>query len=344
MSKPSILHIKNLAGVGTQLRDAQRRLGYESDLLVFDSDGWGHSKDYHLPNTRVDSVPVPLVGEGLQVVENVLRARQIFRQYDILHFHAYTVVGADVAPRRPPQGLDLPLWKRAGKTVIMHHHGTDIRDRGCPPLQRRYADLRLVSTPDLLDDDPGARYVPNPINTTQFEYVGVDEPAPDEPATVVHAPTDRKKKGTQHVIDAVDRLQRDGVDVELRIVEDTPNDEALEIYKQADIIADRFKLGWYGVFSLEAMALGKPVLVYMDDDLAPYDRGAPVVDTSIDGLADNIRSLATDVERRKELGRRGREFVETHHDATTIAMEILDHAHPSDSGVGAVRGADASPQ
>jgi glycosyltransferase involved in cell wall biosynthesis len=106
-------------------------------------------------------------------------------------------------------------------------------------------------------------------------------------------------------------------------VEDTPNEEAIEIYKQADIIADRFKLGWYGVFSIEAMALGKPVIVYIDDDYKQYAPDLPVVDTSINEIADHVTMLAEDYEYRRELGEQGRKFVEEYHDAETTAERIL---------------------
>jgi len=318
-----ILHIKNIAGVATQLRNAQRRSGHESDIIVFDPGTKKYDYDYVYRNNYVGQTPPSLVKKGIQLIKNVLEFRQLMRQYDILHFHGYTIIGADVAPRRPPQGLDLPLWKLANKKIIKHHHGSDIRYLGCPYFQRKFADLRLASTPDLLEWDPEAELVLNPIVADEYEFVGVTKHT-DEPITVVHAPTDRKKKGTKYVIDAVEKLQRDGYDIELKIVENTPNDEAIEIYKQADIIADRFKLGWYGVFSIEAMALGKPVLVYIDDEYKQYAPELPVVDTKIDELVEHIAMLADDFEYRKELGRRGRSFVEEHHDGEAVVKKILN--------------------
>lgn len=318
-----ILHIKNIAGVATQLRNAQRRLGHQSDILVFDEGDLQYDFDYLYPNNSVERIPVPVLNKSIQLVKNVMEFWQLMRKYDVLHFHGYTIIGANVAPRRPPQGLDLPLWKLADKKIIKHHHGSDIRSRGCPYFQRKFSDLRLASTPDLLKWDTKAKLILNPIVTDEYEYVGVDQQDSDEPITVVHAPTDRKKKGTKYVIEAVEQLQRDGHNVELQIVENTPNEEAIEIYKQADIIADRFKLGWYGVFSIEAMALGKPVLVHIDDEYKQYAPELPVVDTKPDELAENLAMLATDYKYRNELAERGRKFVEEHHDAEAISRQIL---------------------
>lgn len=319
-----ILHVKNTAGVATELRNAQRQLGHESDILVFSQGDLRYDYDYIFQNRLTDRIPASLIGKGAQLIENVRKFRKLMRSYDVLHFHSYTIIGAEVAPRRPPQGLDLPLWKRAKKTVIKHHHGSDIRYRGCPYFQREFSDLRLASTPDLLKWDPGAELVLNPIVADNYEFVGVEERKADEPITIVHAPTDRRKKGTKFLIEAVDDLQRQGLDVELRIVENTPNHEALEIYKDADIIADRFKLGWYGVFSIEAMALGKPVLVYIDDEYRQHAPKLPVLNTTPENMKENIATLAQDFDYRAKLAAKGREFVETNHDAEMVAEKILD--------------------
>ena len=34
------------------------------------------------------------------------------------------------------------------------------------------------------------------------------------------------------------------------------HDEAVEHYKQADIVVDQLNAGWYGLFAIEAMAPG----------------------------------------------------------------------------------------
>jgi len=316
-----ILHVKNVAGVATQLRNAQRQLGHESDILVFGAGDKQYDHDYIWHNNRIGQFPTP-IGEGVQLIKNFLQFIHLIAEYDVLHFHGYTIIGADVAPRRPPQGLDLPFWKLAGKTVIMHHHGSDIRYRGCPYLQKKFADLRLVSTPDLLEWDPEAELVLNPIFTDKYEFVGVNSLTSDDPITVVHAPTDREKKGTKHVIEAVQKLKNDGLNIDLKIVENTPHDEAIEIYKNADIIADQFKLGWYGMFCIESMAFGKPVLVAIDDNYKQYAPELPVIDTSPNEIAETIEMLANDYEYRAKIAKRSRDFVEQYHDAKVIANRI----------------------
>ena len=78
-------------------------------------------------------------------------------------------------------------------------------------------------------------------------------PAPPSDAArplVVHAPSNREKKGTADLIEACAQLP-----VDLEIVEGVPHTEARERYARADIVVDQLNAGWHGVFALEAMRL-----------------------------------------------------------------------------------------
>ena len=76
---------------------------------------------------------------------------------------------------------------------------------------------------------------------------------------MVHAPSSRRRKGTDHVVRACDDL-----DVDLVIVEGL-HEEALARYRDADIVVDQLHAGWYGL-AIECMALGKPVVTFLHDE------------------------------------------------------------------------------
>src|SRR5204863_8132220 len=82
------------------------------------------------------------------------------------------------------------------------------------------------------------------------------EPVPAverERPLVVHAPSNLEKKGTRFVVEACAQLP-----VDLDVVHGVPNDEAVERFKRADIVADQMHYLWHGVFAIELMAYGKP--------------------------------------------------------------------------------------
>ena len=53
----------------------------------------------------------------------------------------------------------------------------------------------------------------------------------------------------------------------------------LKQIKLSDVIVDQFILGWYGMFSLEAMCMRKPVLCYIREDLAEKYKNLPILNT-----------------------------------------------------------------
>ena len=65
----------------------------------------------------------------------------------------------------------------------------------------------------------------------------------------------------------------EGLDADLELVEGLHHDEAFERYRDADIVVDQLNAGWYGLFAIEAMALGKPVVTFLHDEAVAPHRG-----------------------------------------------------------------------
>ena len=140
----------------------------------------------------------------------------------------------------------------------------------------------------------------------------------------MHAPSDRKKKGTQYVIDACAQLP-----VDLDIVERLPHEEARKRYARADIVVDQLNAGWHGVFALEAMALGKPVVVHLKAEVVEqaeraYGVKVPLVPATKDSLVEALRPLVEKPALRREIGAASRAYVEQVHDIDRIADRLID--------------------
>src|SRR5207237_6421408 len=119
---------------------------------------------------------------------------------------------------------------------------------------------------------------------------------------VVHAPSNRTRKGTEHVIEACRQL-----DVELEIVEGLHHDEARRRYERADIVVDQLNAGWYGLFAIEAVALGKPVVTFLHDETVRRTEAAlgvrvPIVSATAETLAERLRPLVASPEERRRVG------------------------------------------
>ena len=149
-------------------------------------------------------------------------------------------------------------------------------------------------------------------------------PSDRERPLVIHAPSIRAKKGTEDVIAACAQLP-----VELDLVEGVPHDEARERYARADIAVDQLRAGWHGIFALEAMALGKPVLSYLKPDVVEqakrsYGVRVPIVPTTADTLVETLRPLVASPAERRRIGAESRAYVERVHDIDRIADRLID--------------------
>ena len=233
---------------------------------------------------------------------------------DVFHFY----FGWTLVPRK----LTWPVLKAARRHSVLHFLGSDIRGKSAEALRyARGADARIVGSYDALRWMPDAHVVPPGLDLRAY----TPAPPEDRPRPVIlHAPSSRGRKGTEHVVSACE-----GLDVELDIVEGVRHDEARRRYERADVVVDQLNAGWYGVFALEAMALGKPVLSYLRDEAVQETErqlrvDVPIVPVTKDTLRDQLAELASDPERRRRVGAASRAYVEQIHDADKGADRLIE--------------------
>jgi O-antigen/teichoic acid export membrane protein/glycosyltransferase involved in cell wall biosynthesis len=222
-----------------------------------------------------------------------------------------------------PQSLQFPILRAFGRRSVMHYLGSDIRGKTREELAYgTKANAELVGSYDAIRWVPDAAVIPPGIDLRSITPVaGSTRRRP----VVVHAPSSRRRKGTDHVIEACA-----GLDVDLRIVEGLRHDEALARYRDADIVVDQLNAGWYGLFAIECMALGKPVITFLHDEAVrrteeAYGVEVPVVNASAEMLHERLAELVDLGPRgRAELGAASRGYVERVHDLDRVTDQLLD--------------------
>lgn len=253
--------------------------------------------------------------------------------------------------------LELPLLRLAGKSIIVSPYGGDIAVPGHlgvaeQPLLADYPSIAVNGARVRRRVLEFARWADLIVRNLQYGFlprwdvvwptmVALDtaEWASLEPLSegdgetgevvVVHAPNHRHIKGTNELIGAIEQLQRDGLRVRLNLLEGRPNEEVRAGVQHADIVAEQFIAG-YGLFAIEGMSAGRPVLSalsWLDADLLDnlHRRGCPIVDTDLASLEENLRSLITDPARRRAIGRASRAFALEQHsyDAAGRSWEAI---------------------
>jgi hypothetical protein len=144
------------------------------------------------------------------------------------------------------------------------------------------------------------------------------------PVRVIHTPNHRNGKGSEFVIDAVERLRSEGLQVELILVEGMPNEEVRRLMTTADILAEQFLATGYALSGIEGMASGLAVMANLEREESTrvfrrfgFLDECPILSTSPETLAHNLRLLVTRPELRRQLGVAGRAYAEKYHSYAT---------------------------
>ena len=309
----------NVAGGPGAISAGLRALGVESTLLVFNERPFQRGFDVNLElrdTSRLGSVPFNLPRQ--------LRALAwALSRFDVFHFHA----GLTLAPRR----VTLPLLRAARKGIVFQSWGSDLRGRSASEVgYLRAAGAVIVGsylTRRLAPRGPWPEYdvVPPAIVLDDWHPSPAE---PGEPLRVAHAPSKRAVKGTAAVLAAVDSLRSRGAPIELDLIEGVPHREARLRYAAADVVVDQLRIGWYGMFAIESMALAKPVVVHLDEEAVveteeAFGLSVPLVRADERSLEEVLATLVEMRPELPELGRRSREYVERVHAHTAVARRVL---------------------
>jgi glycosyltransferase involved in cell wall biosynthesis len=293
-----------VAGIPWTNVQALRRNGVDAKLVVVERQKLHPEADWSLDR--------PAGFWGRQAVQWPAFLR-LLPKNDVFHFY----FGWTLVPRK----IQWPLLKAARRKSVLHFLGSDIRGKSPEDLAyARGADARIVGSYDALRWVPDAHVVPPGLDLRDYAPVPSEERARP---VVLHAPSSRRRKGTEHVIAACD-----GLDVELDIVEGLRHNEARRHYERADIVVDQLNAGWYGIFALEAMALGKPVLGYLRPEAVRETEGemgveVPIVPVTKETLQERIAELASSADERRRIGALSRAYVERVHDADKGADRLI---------------------
>lgn len=281
---------------------------------------------------------------------NIVMGLALLR-YDIFHFFCDRGI-MDPVNQIGIHPKELALLKRAGKFLFTYTYGADIRTQkttqqlgkyhlcmSCPaPLvscicddnegrtnisRIRESATAMISMGDMVAYVPGAYHIHYwPIDINRLAYIGVRQNW-GKPLRIAHVPNHPHFKGTSYLEAVVQRLSEEDFAIELLRAEGVTNDRVLEIYSEADIVADQFIAGFHGYAALEAMSLGKPVLCFLrNDDMMLDPNTCPIINTNPDTLYDVLKRILLGDLDLVEIGKRGRQYIENHYSLPAVATRL----------------------
>jgi hypothetical protein len=343
-----VLHLPTpVGGHAWGLAQGERKLGLLSDVLIL-SDSWlRYPCDINL---NLDSKSK--VGKIVGLASGFMKYRN---RYDVFHFNFGTSM-IDIPQHKLPL-VDLPYYPK-NKKIVMTYNGCDARQK-YKTITRvpfspchdaccyggvcnsgkadhikelkiakvaRYADYIFAVNPDLMWFLPQEKSTFLPYAVAGWDNISPLPYSAGKSFTIMHAPTNRAGKGTEHILQALSRLKSRYGYIEVKLVENIPNKKALAIYQSADLVVDQVLAGWYGGLAVEVMKMGKPVAVYIrEEDLqfVPPVMAAYLTDAVINVTPYNIEIVLEKYLQNPELLHRkseaAREYVAKWHDPVYVA-------------------------
>ncbi|MDQ6418339.1 glycosyltransferase family 4 protein [Paenibacillus sp. LHD-117] len=326
-----VLHLPYGIGISALSR-ALRGQGVDAASLSLLNHHYSYLADIRM---HADNVPLDKANRMLKHF-----FEEALDRFDIFHFH----FGETFFPDK----RDLKLIADRGKKMAMFHRGSEARilsiarSSGNPyvRVKKTWPEARIRSNLKLLSSYIDHACVPDhellPYVKPYYKHVHVvpyaidsanympKYPAPCSEPLIVHAPSRQDLKGTKYVLDAVARLKKEGHRFVFKLVERMPHDEALRLYREASIVVDQLLIGSYANLSMEAMAMGKPVICYIREDLLrTFPPDLPIVNANPVTVYDAIKDLLTHPERWASLGEQGRRYVERNHGLEKAAKSLI---------------------
>ncbi len=335
----SVLHVSLVSHKPYMLSRLFRDQGIHSEFLALNTDlvnrltlGYDHHLPYHLH-------------PGKRRLQELRLLWTVLARFDVIHFHFNTLLSLD-------DGWELEYLRRMGKVLAFQFRGCDLRQRGVnmavnPDLNccqecdypegscdtdyqrkriekaRRHGDLFFVTTPDLRDFLPEAEHIPF-IPPYGIDLAAV-EPVPKRNGVfrIVTSSNHPGLDGVPHLRAAVDKLREGGQSIEMVEVIREDFQDALRIYKSADLFAGKLTMGYYNNANIETMMMGIPNISYIRETFLKDIPDCPIIVARPDTIYECLREWLPRRDALQERGRHGPAFVAKYHDPETINHRLV---------------------
>lgn len=267
-------------------------------------------------------------------VRRFLFLLSMFRKYNIFHFYFGTTLF--------PHNVDAPFYRLFGKKVVMEYLGTDVNLwlgyngvdwRGRPVdrvkltkrvyKQAKQFDKQLVCSPVYYEQVDNSIFLPLALDLSDYSFH--DRNYNLNNLTFMHCPTDRMAKKSDYIEAALEKLRSEGYHFNYKCVTRVSHEKLKEEYISSDVVIDQLNR-WYGTVSVEAMALGRPVVCGCYPHYKRYDgrlRELPVINADIDNIYDVLKDILDGKYNLREIGKASREYAMQTHDLKSVTKQLI---------------------
>lgn len=337
MARKIFLGLNNTAGICTRFKEGFAQNGIEADFYSYKEHIFGYKTDKIIKYS------------SSRFIARLQKAWLILK---LLLNYKYFIF--DTASTLLPDYKDVKIFRFFGKKTMMIFTGCDIRMpeivsqfkwnpcRDCDDDYKKYVGCVIETKKQMIRKaEENFDFITAPMEASGYlerEFVrayfpvNVDIFPPAEyvkttlnkKLRLLHAPSNKVYKGTKYIIEAIERLKKD-YDFEFIQVTNISITGLYNEIKKSDLIIDQMLTGIYGLFTIESMAMFRPVVCYVRHDSWQYiSKECPIYNTDADGLYAALKQILDNPEQLIDAGNRSREFAEKFHSAKVITKSLYD--------------------
>lgn len=343
MPKRVFIGLNNIANVGLSLKSGFEEIGIAADF--YSAEKTMHKYDYlensHKEVKRIDFSKNPLK-RYLQLI--LLMPKLIFRYDYFIFLQGGTLLS---------NFRDVKLLRKLGKKVSVIFAGCDVRVpeivsqykwnpcRNCPEsyqnlvgckfpekykrLEELKKNFEIIFSPDecggYFNKDYNTYYFP--VRDINRSVILTDSSIEKKTVKIAHAPSNEDYKGSRHIYSAVDNL-KNKYQFEFVKLQNLSKDELIQEILHCDLVIDQMLVGFYGILTVEAMLLQKPVVCYIRDDIwNKIERDCPIYNANPDTLEEILGNIFMNPEELIERGEKSRQYALDYHSPRKIAENML---------------------
>jgi len=219
-------------------------------------------------------------------------------------------------------------WKSSGKKIVNCYFGDDLRTRGIVKKMDELSDLNLTFEYDHTMRHPNINFLFFPYDKEKIDYVSDEVYNSPKTIRIIHSPTNRFVKGTDSVIEAIEKVKSSGREFEFLLVENQPREKVIEIKSTCHIaidqIGNRGGTG-YGINSIETLAMGLPTITDMNGGMNSWLPENPFIVAGADNLAYKVIELLDNRDFLLSKRKSSRDWVIKYHSYESVFKKLMEY-------------------
>lgn len=344
MSKKVFIGFNNIANVGLSLKSGFEEIGVAADF--YSTEKIMHKYDY----SENSSAKVKRI-----IYSNI----SLFRYLQVIVLFVKLIIFYDYfifleAGSLLSNSKDIKLLKKMGKKVSVIFAGCDVRVpeivmkykwnpcQNCPESYQRlvgckfpdkYQRLEVIKQnyEIIFSPDECSGYFSDKYFSYYFPVKDIGGPKLLQNETkleegvirIIHAPSNEDYKGSKYIYAAIENLKKT-YKVEFITLQNLSKKELIQEILKCDLLIDQMLVGFYGILTVEAMLLEKPVVCYIRDDIfSKIKRDCPIYNANPDNLEKVLDEILQNPSQLISRGEQSRNYALTYHSPNKIAERMI---------------------